>query len=626
MKRIVLITVLLAAVALTPQAAAEEEGAFTGSFQLGFREVDVEGSLTKYEQHYGLEDGPRLFLLDVKYVPEDVMRKYADRVLINMNNFGGDPYETLHVAVQKFGRYALSFDRRKSTYFYEDIILPLDQAGDPALALAGDFHHFDFDRVHDRADLKIWLNERAQLNFGLNRYTKKGSSTTTLDISRDEFELDKPIDESLNDYLGGFQYSWEKITLAFEQRYRDYRNVVEIFLPGRSLGEDPEDPTILDYYFLDQPYDFTSNDSIFRVVAHPNKKLLVSLQADLQSLDLDVDSDETGAGIDFAGLPLEIDQTGTGGVERDLELLDLDLSYRFTPRWALIFGARGYTLDQSGDVVFDDGGVNRGRWDIDTSSFDLGAQFAVSPKITVAGGLREESRDVDFSWSDPADDERAEKVSTDQSGYFFDLGWTPVKNCNLTFVAEDSSFDNPFALTSPTDRQRYKLRGRYRTDGGFSVLGSWALNEVENTDSGWTSDFDQLDLRLGYQRGGLNATLGVSSIDVKREIFQVVETLPGFGGGQLLPFDILYEADTTFFDARVRYDVDDRWAFGLDLREYDNDGSFGHARENYGGWIEAGIGQYVVHLGYRTIDYDEADFDFDDYTADIAEISIGYRW
>ena len=37
-------------------------------------------------------------------------------------------------------------------------------------------------------------------------------------------------------------------------------------------------------------------------------------------------------------------------------------------------------------------------------------------------------------------------------------------------------------------------------------------------------------------------------------------------------------------------------------------------------------GLCVVHLGYRTVDYNEKDFDFDDYDADILEAGIGYRW
>ncbi len=346
-----LLTLACLAMLLALPAAASAQGAFTGLFQIGFRSVDVNGSQNKFDEDINLEDGPRLFRLEVNYIPEDELRKFADRVMIDVNNYGGDPFETLSLSVEKFGRYDFSYDRRKSAYFYEDIILPVDQAGDPALARAGDFHHFDLDRVHDRADFKVWLNDKATFNFGLNRYTRRGDSTTTLDISRDEFEFDKPVDESLNDYLGSFSYSWEKATLVLEQRYRDFDNPVELFLPGQSLGEDPNDATVLDFYFLNQPYDFTSNDSIVRLIAEPNRNLIVRAQADFQSLDLDLRADETGAGTAFNGQPLEIDSEGAGEVDRDMDLFDVDLTYLVGTNWAINFAVRQYTLDQTGTLV-----------------------------------------------------------------------------------------------------------------------------------------------------------------------------------------------------------------------------------------------------------------------------------
>ncbi|MDX1502119.1 MAG: hypothetical protein R3325_07135 [Thermoanaerobaculia bacterium] len=625
MKSVKLITLAALLLSLAAPAAAQEEGAFTGSFQIGFRTVDVSGSPTKYKEDFNLDDGPRLFRLDIDYIPGDAMRRFADKVQIDVNNFGGDPFETMRLSVEKYGRYDFDYSRRKSDYFYEDVILPVELAGDPAVALAGDFHHFDFSRVHDRGQFKIWISERAKFTFGLDRYTRRGESTTTLDISRDEFELDKPVHESYNAYTGAFEYSWDKVTLVLEQQIRDFENDVDIFLPGRSLGEDPADATTLDFYFFSYPYEYTSNDSIVRLIANPNDKLLVKLQANRQSLELDQTSSESGAGTAFNGSPLAIDSRSVGDIERDLDLYDLDLTYRFNPRWALLVGARSYTLDQNGDVRLDDGVVNRGRWEIDTDVYEIGAQFHVSADVTVAAGVREETRDLDFEWSEDGEG-HGERVETDQSGYFANVGWRPAKRCSLNLELEDSSFDNPFALASPTDRQRYKLRGSYGNDRGLTVTGSYAINEVENDLSTWKSDYDQLAVRLNYDRDRLRASLGFSNIDVDRKSDQEITTLPGFGGGAVLPITVFYDADTDIIDARVVYDMDGRWLVGADARQIDNSGSFGLEREDYRLWVEFGLGDYLLHLGYRTIDYDETGFDFDDYDADIGEFSIGYRW
>ncbi|MDH3255572.1 MAG: hypothetical protein OEM62_11310, partial [Acidobacteriota bacterium] len=59
----------------------------------------------------------------------------------------------------------------------------------------------------------------------------------------------------------------------------------------------------------------------------------------------------------------------------------------------------------------------------------------------------------------------------------------------------------------------------------------------------------------------------------------------------------------------------------------ENEGSFPLQREQFRVFSEVGFGTgYVAHLGVRRIDYDEGLDDFDDYQADIAELSLGYRW
>ena len=127
-------------------AQPSAEWSFRGGFQLGFRSVDVEGREEKYKEDLNVEDGPRLFHLNLDFAPPAELRQYFDHLEMNMSNLGGDPFESLRFTVERHGRYALKLERRKSAYFYEDIILPLELAGDPSLAAAGDFHHFDPDR------------------------------------------------------------------------------------------------------------------------------------------------------------------------------------------------------------------------------------------------------------------------------------------------------------------------------------------------------------------------------------------------------------------------------------------------------------------------------------------------
>ena len=66
---------------------------------------------------------------------------------------------------------------------------------------------------------------------------------------------------------------------------------------------------------------------------------------------------------------------------------------------------------------------------------------------------------------------------------------------------------------------------------------------------------------------------------------------------------------------------------GTDLSAYRNRGSFGLDWEQYRLFTELlSPAGYVVNLSYRYNALDEISFDFDDYSAHIAEVSIGYRF
>ncbi len=50
-------------------------------------------------------------------------------------------------------------------------------------------------------------------------------------------------------------------------------------------------------------------------------------------------------------------------------------------------------------------------------------------------------------------------------------------------------------------------------------------------------------------------------------------------------------------------------------------------RDDLRGFVEFDLPQgYLLNVGYRTVDYSEDTTRYDDYDADIAEVSVGYRW
>ena len=598
------------------QAQNQSEN-FSGAFSVGVRSVDVDGSEHKFSEDINLEDGPRLFDLRFVYSPGEEGTDLVDLIEADVSNLGGDPFESVHLGVRKFGSFNFKFDRRTSEYFYDDILVP------PALAsiegsTGGDFHRFDFERVRDTAELGIDLSPAAKLRFGMERFTKTGVSETTLDLQRDEFEIEKPIDESLNAYTIGFQYAWDKITLVLEESIRDFENSTELFLPGFSVGENPANLTELDFFFLDQSYDYDSLQHTARILARPTARLELNFAVSYQDLDLDMDATETSQGVDFTGAPFTTDVAGPADVGRDMELYDLDLRYLINDRLQLVGSFRQHALDQQGAVAF---GLDSGSsvWDMETTGLEAGVAFAVSSDLTITAGWGNEQRDTVIG-TDTGSGRVFEREEQERDGFFARLDYSPSAAVELKGSLEDNSFDDPFTLASPTDGRRYRVQGRYAWENGLSINGSYQMTDYENANSGWDSGSTQADLRLAYGAERVQASLGYGLIDLDRSISQLVT-----GGFRQDLFAIDYSAEADFTDGSVRWRLTDRVSAGGYFRRYENAGSFPLERDDLKGFVEIGFGtNYLVNLSYRTIDYDEDDFD--DYDADIIELAIGYRW
>ena len=600
-----------------PSQAQNAPDSFSGRFSLGVRGVDVDGSKQKYAQDINLDDGPRLFDLSFVFSPGEELNGLVDLIEVDMSNLGGDPFESIHLGVRKYGSFNFKFDRRKSEYFYDDILVP------PALAsiegsTGGDFHSFNFQRVRDTGELAIDLSPVAKLRFGFERFTKVGESVTTLDIERDEFELNKPVDESLNAYTIGFQYAWDKVTLVAEEAIRDYENTTELFLPGFSEGANTDDLAELAFFFLDQSYDYDSVQHTVRVMARPSARLELGFALSLQDLDLDMDAAETSQGIGYTGAPFTTDVAGPADVGRDMGLYDLDLSYLINDRLQFVGNIRQQSLDQRGVLAF---GVDSGQglWDMETTGLEAGVAFAVSSDLTVTAGWSNEQRDTVIG-TDSGGGLITEVEEQERDGFFTRLAYNPSAGIKLTASLEDNSFDDPFTLASPTSGQRYRVQGRYTWADGISLNGSYQRTDFENGNSGWESDSAQADLRLAYSASALQLSLGYGLIDLDRSISQLVT-----GGFRQDLFAIDYAAEAAFTDGSARLRVNDRISVGGYFRLYENSGSFPLEREDLQGFVEIGLGtNYLVNLSYRSVAYDEDDYD--DYDADIVEVSVGYRW
>ncbi|HVS64370.1 MAG TPA: MtrB/PioB family outer membrane beta-barrel protein [Thermoanaerobaculia bacterium] len=602
-------------------AVAQTDGdsdGLTGTFTLGWRDVSVGGKETKYRQHVNLQEGARLFGLDLDYRPEQA---FADRIELRADHLGGDPFENLTLEVRRFGGYTFEYTRNRSESFYEDLLIPPEEAN-VSQSTGGDFHHFDFDRVRERASLDITLDPRSKLVVAFDRFSKTGESTTTLDVQRDEFELDQPIDETMDGITISYNYSWDRATLLVSEQIKQYDNAREIFLPGASPGENTGNAAALDFYFLNQPTEIDSQRHSAQLTARPTERLDLAFAVSLEGLELDSTPTEESGGTGFNGQPFTTDLDGDFELDRDLQLFDFDLHCLVNDRIAVVAGVRRDDLDQDGFGFFGETDSSS-AWSIETMSLEAGVEVVVTSDLTFTVGGRQEERDVVFSTLEEGEPVSAEDVSTDHTGFFASVGWKPTQAVKVNAEIEESTYDDVFNRTHPTDRQRLRLQAQWRPQTGPYVQGTYLATRTENDErqvNEYEADYDSLSLRAGYRRDGFEGSVGYSFVEIQRDVLRLVND-----GAFIFP--IFFQADSDFLDARFRWNAVDRFVLGGDLRLYENDGDFPMERDDFRVYVDYEFDTgYLVHLGLRTIDYEENLRGLNDYDADIVELGVGYRF
>lgn len=596
-------------VALSSPLAAKDEKAkkeksgdeFSGSFMIGYRGVDVDGKQEKYKEDYNLQDGPRLFHFDLFYKPNGKVKKLFDSLSLHVYNFGGDPWESFGINVAKYGKFKFKFEHTKSNYFYNDMMK------------GHDFHTFDFDRVTDAGHLKVWFGKHIQLFLDFERYTKKGNSTTSLDISRDEFEFDKPVDETSNEIAVGLNFSFKGFSLYLEEKLTDYKNDYHYFLPGMSYGEASDDSAMLNYFYLSQPFDFRAWTHTFRLSARPIDDLLIKASARFGTQDLRYSYSEDQMGTSYLGTDFTNNWTGSGEFDKKFQLFDVDLTYLISNKLALVAAFRLNNLEEDGmwEIY---GADMETAWEIKNTAFEGGIQYQANPMFGITLGFRSEQRDVTM--------EGHEEDPTKRTGFFGTVRLKPTKKMRIMADYQYGSYTDPFTPVSATDFHRFKVTGKYACSGYYLNL-SYLYKLAENkNDEGWESERSQFSVRLGHhgKTWGINAGYGLiyaKQMGDRDFVFY----------GSPATWNILYEGRTNMFDGYLYAKLKNGLKLGFYANYYKNDGSWELKRTLFKPYVKMKFcGGFMGELAYRYVKFEELLYGYNDYTANIVEISFGYHW
>ena len=572
----------------------------SGEFSLGWRDVSVDGDVSKYDEDINLGEGPRLFGAAIAYRAADPDGKLPHFVSIDVEGIGGDPFESMRLEARHYGSWRFRASRLTSDYAYDDLlVLPANASIEGSTG--GDFHRFDFERVRDEVALDVALSEQADLTLGFDRYSKHGESTTTIDVQRDEFELDRPIDEEMQRLRAGFVYRWDRVTVSVEEQLNDYESDSRAFLPGFSTGENPDDLATLDLYFLDQPYEYREHAHIARVNARPSDRWRLKAAVSLSSLDMDVGASERAQGIDFTGSPFATEETGAGTAARDTAIYDAGASFSLNERLELTAGVARREFDQDAETRFGTAGGGQSDWAIDTTSYDLGVLFAASRALSLSAGWYGDRRDVRVDRQATGGAPLRNREDTDSGGFYARIEYRPDDRFSLRASINENDIDDPFTLATATDARRLRIRARYSFDNGISISADHSRTDLDNAVASWSTDTRQSGLRLSYATADLSVSLGAWVLDGSRHFERLVT-----GGTRQDLFDVDYSADTTYADAALRWTLDERWQLGGAWRHYDNDGDFPVNRDDLEGFVEIALPrEYALRLSWREVDFEE---------------------
>jgi hypothetical protein len=640
---------------MTPVAWAsdDDEETLTGALEVGYRGVEVNGSEGKYREDVNLSEGFRLFDLRLDWAPRE--SGLADRLTVDASHLGGDPFQTARFSVEKVGKYDLDLRYRSTEFFYADRGWYFNPEGD--------LHRWDARRDFFGVGLEIDASRNVRVRLGADRQDRDGASTTTRNLQRDVFVLERPVNQTASTYWAAadFRAGWADITV--EGRLLSYEN------DWQQTASDTGGQDGLSFL---QSYRQDSTEKadvpVGRVVFSGRPLRFFRFSVGYVRAATELDHDTTGAwsGTDFDGLTFDTTLTNSGTVERTTDRADLDLSFAILANLALHADYSHLAYDQDGFLDSEEvqtGGTDAGSYfvqgnvlnEIRLDRYGVTLDWRATRSFSLAVGVGRQERTKDFQLS-------GLPVTTERSLYRGAVRWRPGRLFDLRVDYSQGEDENPVTPISPTTGDRLKVQAVTRPAGALALSLTYR-DETHENELGYplgrpTTDtppatrislaefgVEAWAFELIWSGRRLNAVAGYSSTRVLADAdivyntgfttvptFQVFSTLQTTG----------YLSERNVFFGDVRYEVGRGWLVGADASVADSSGSFPVQSNVYGAEV-----RYRFYRGlfarfkYRRFDYaednpyavtaDPADPTqvipapgINDYDADLWTASLGY--
>jgi len=244
-----------AAASSTPDqtAAPAADSVISGSIELGYRFVSGPyGNQDVYRSTVNLGQGPRLVSFDFTVKP---VKKLFDHFELQANSWGGDPYNSARLDVDKTGLYRLTADYRNTAYFN---FLP--SFADPTVSSGILLTQSSFDTHIRTSDVQLDLLPGRWISpyLAWSRDSWFGGGTTIFVQSRNNYPVANSVSDSTDNFRGGVQVSLPKVHVVLEQGGTTFRDDQGVTGNGLNTGD-------LTSPYLGQQLNLTSLDELYRV-------------------------------------------------------------------------------------------------------------------------------------------------------------------------------------------------------------------------------------------------------------------------------------------------------------------------------------------------------------------------
>ena len=500
----------------------------------GYRwKVLVRGSEDLYRTQVNLREGPSLFSGRIFYAPEPGTNAYLDRVELNLDSLGDEPYKSGRLRIAKNGKYEFNFNFLDANYFSS-----IPRFANP-LFESGNFlsqHRQDTSLRNVGFELRLLPGKTFSPQVAYQRTTRSGDVQTTFRADGDEFLVHENLDFSSDDLRLGMLISGRQLSLLVEQGGRWYRDLSPFTISGPQQGNSTR-PSSGRQIYLD---DFSASQEVksriipystLRLTYDPLPTLRLQARAAYSQADFRTSYSQEMAG-NFFSFPslrafysgLESDTSGrfkTPNLMTDVSaqwkaLPQLTFIEHYRARRSHISGSR-LTSDLLSNVDFLGGGqADRAQLELESliesmlgQSYDrqqLEARFNVTPRIQFRAGHRYERRQYDFSLVTLEGAEQPPPPFTNQGRFEMKRNVAIVGGSyrlsarnRLAIDYEHGWADQPIFRTDVTDYDRLRLHGRFSPSERLEFTGIVTLFDNQEDFVDFTSENRTYSLQFNYR-------------------------------------------------------------------------------------------------------------------------------